>query len=151
MKPNDEIHEVVVGRAIEEFKGEGDTIGSTLDTRTNQTIHFGRIKVAISVDRNPNLKITEGNSVPKALERISTSIAGKPVNSPRIWMATAVFLGSLVVTGIMLYSGARSSLISVGRNPLSRSVILRGLGQVVILSLIVFISGLFAVYLLLKV
>jgi hypothetical protein len=55
------------------------------------------------------------------------------------------------VAGIMLYSGARSSLISVGRNPLSRSVIIKALGQVVVLSLIVFISGMFAVYLLLKV
>ncbi len=150
MKAN-ETQTLVVGRAAEKFEGNGDSIGSTVDTRTNKTINFGRIPAMISIKRNPNLKEQQGNSVPKALEKVSFSIAGKPVNTARIWMATAIFLGSLVVTGVMLYSGARSSLISVGRNPLSRSIIIKGLGQVVILSLIVFISGMFAVYLLLRI
>lgn len=150
MKANDK-HTLVVGRATKEFKGNGDRLGSTVDSRTNQTINFGRVPALISIKRNPNLNESQNNSVPKALERVSFSIAGKPVNTARIWMATAVFIGSLMVAGIMLYSGARSSLISVGRNPLSRSVIIKGLGQIVVMSLIVFISGMFAVYLLLKV
>lgn len=66
-------------------------------------------------------------------------------------MVTATFLGSSLVTGIMLYSGARNSFISVGRNLLSKLVIIKGPGQVVILSLIVFISGVFEVYLLLRI
>ncbi|HEX5798105.1 MAG TPA: hypothetical protein VFX79_02015 [Candidatus Saccharimonadales bacterium] len=150
MKANG-LQPLVVGRATEKFEGNGDSIGSTIDNRTNQTINFGRIPVLISIKRNPNFKDEQGNKVPKVLERVSFSIAGKPVNTARIWMATAVFLGSLLVAGIMLYSGARSSLISVGRNPLSRSIIIKGLGQVVVMSIIVFISGMFAVYLLLKV
>lgn len=150
MKASD-TQSIVVGRATKEFKGNGDSIGSTVDNRTNKTINFGRIPVLISIKRNPNQKEGQNNSVPKALEKVSFSIAGKPVNTARIWMAFAVFLGSLLVTAVMLYSGARSSLISVGRNPLSRSVIIKGLGQVVILSLIVFISGMFAVYLLLRI
>ena len=150
MKAND-TQELVVGRATEKFEGNGDRLSSTVDSRTNKTINFGRISAAISIKRNPNFDESQNNSVPKPLERVSFSIAGKPVNTARIWMATAVFLGSLLVTGIMLYSGARSSLISVGRNPLSRSVIIKGLGQIVVLSLIVFISGMFAVYLLLRI
>ena len=150
MKAND-TQSVVVGRATKKFEGNGDSIGSTVDNRTNKTINFGRIPVLISIKRNPNVKEQQNNSVPKALEKVSFSIAGKPVNTARIWMATAVFLGSLLITAIMLYSGARSSLISVGRNPLSRSIIIKGLGQIVVMSLIVFISGLFAVYLLLRI
>ncbi len=146
-----EAQTLVVGRATEKFEGNGDSIGSTIDNRTNKTINFGRIPAAIAIKRNPNFQEGQNNSVPKVLEKVSFSIAGKPVNTARIWMATAVFMGSLVVTGIMLYSGARSSLISVGRNPLSRAVIIKGLGQVVIISLIVFISGMFAVYLLLRI
>ncbi len=142
---------LVVGRATEKFEGNGDSIGTTVDNRTNRTINFGRIPAVISIKRNPNFDERQGNNVPKVLERVSFSIAGKPVNTARIWIATAVFLGSLLVAGIMLYSGARSSLISVGRNPLSRSTIIKGLGQVVVMSIIVFISGMFAVYLLLKV
>ena len=150
MKANDN-QEIVLGRATEEFKGNGDKLSSTVDSRTNKTINFGRIPALIVIKRNPNLNESQNNSVPKALEKVSFSIAGKPVNTARIWMATAAFLGSLLVTGVMLYSGARSSLISVGRNPLSRAVIIKGLAQVVVLSLIVFISGMFAVYLLLRI
>ena len=147
----DDTKTIVAGRATEKFEGNGDSIGSTVDNRTNKTINFGRISAMISIKRNPNAKDEQNNSVPKALEKVSFSIAGKPVNTARIWMASAVFIGSLLVTAIMLYSGARSSLISVGRNPLSRSIIIKGLGQIVIMSLIVFISGMFAVYLLLRI
>jgi hypothetical protein len=44
----------------------------------------------------------------------------------------------------------RSSMIALGRNPLSRKSILRGMFQVIITSIIIFICGLFGVYLLLK-
>ena len=69
---------------------------------------------------------------------------------PLLIVLAAVFLGSALITGVMLYSGARGSLISVGRNPLSKGAILKGLIQIVILSLTVFITGMFGVYLLLK-
>lgn len=140
---------LVLGRATVDFKGEGDSVGST-NISTGQSVKFGRIPVAISITRNPWLKESKTNSIPKVLQNVSISIAGKQVNTARIWMATAVFLASILVTGVMLYSGARSSLISVGRNPLSKSVLIKGLMQVVVLSLIIFISGMFAVYLLLK-
>lgn len=149
MKANED-QALVLGRATTEFKGEGDSVGSTVNGSTNQTVNFGRIPVAISITRNPWLKEENANSIPKVLQNVSVSIAGRQVNTARIWMAAAVFLGSILVTGVMLYSGARSSLISVGRNPLSKSVLMKGLMQVVALSLIVFISGMFAVYLLLK-
>lgn len=148
MKATDE-QTLVVGRATTDFNGEGDSVGSTTNS-TGQNIKFGRIPVAISISRNPWMKEPKGSTVPKLLQNVSVSIAGRQVNTTRIWMATAVFLASVIVTGVMLYSGTRSSLISVGRNPLSKSVIVKGLLQVVILSLIIFISGMFAVYLLLK-
>jgi len=150
MKATDE-QALVLGRATVDFKGEGDSIGSTaISGADNKTVNFGRIPVAISIAKNPWLKESKSNSIPKLLQNISVSIAGRQVNTTRVWMATAVFLASVIVTGTMLYSGTRSSLISVGRNPLSKSIIVKGLMQVVILSLIIFISGMFAVYLLLK-
>jgi hypothetical protein len=50
----------------------------------------------------------------------------------------------------MLYSGIRSGMIAVGRNPLSKKSIMRSLIETVIAGLIVFAVGIFAVYLLLK-
>lgn len=142
---------LVLGRAVTAFKGEGDSIGSTPATGNDKKlVNFGRIQVNISINRNPLLKLPDNPKVPKLLEKISESIANKPLSPSRIYIATAVFFVAGLISGIMLYSGARSSLISIGRNPFSKKVILRGLVQVVILSLIVFIIGIFGVYLLLK-
>ncbi len=149
MKANDD-KKLILGRANADFNGKDGVIGSSVDPNTKHKVNFGRIQIAISINRNPLLKDEKGNSIPKVLQRISVSVAGKPVNTARIWMATAVFLGTIIIVGVMLYSGARSSLISVGRNPLSKTVIIRGLVQIVAVGLIVFISGMFGVYLLLK-
>lgn len=147
MKARDD-QNIVVGRATSEFAGGQNNVGSTeIDGRK---INLGRVPVVIEIARNPNFNSPAGTQVPKLLEKISVNIAGKPVPASKIWLAAAVFLGSLLVTGVMLYSGTRSSLLSVGRNPLSKAVIIKGLLQVVVLSLIVFVAGLFGVYLLLK-
>lgn len=147
MKVRDD-QSIVVGRATAEFSPEKNNVGSA--EINGRKISFGRIPVVIEIARNPFYKSPEGSSIPKILEKISVSVAGKPVSTSKIWLAAAVFLGSIAVTGTMLYSGARSSLLSVGRNPLSKSVILKGLIQIVAMSLIVFIAGMFGVYLLLK-
>jgi hypothetical protein len=150
MKAKDD-QKIVVGRAAADFDGQQGKVGSSEDPKTKAKINFARIKVSVGVSQNPWLRENFGNAVPRFVQKLSISIAGKPVNTTRIWMATAVFLGTALIVGVMLYSGARSSLLSVGRNPLSKSAIIRGLGQVVVLSLIVFVSGMFAVYLLLKI
>jgi hypothetical protein len=51
---------------------------------------------------------------------------------------------------VILYSGVRNTLISIGRNPLSKKTIYKGLIQIILMGLIIFITGLFGVYLLLK-
>ncbi|MBW3569283.1 hypothetical protein KY385_04100 [Candidatus Parcubacteria bacterium] len=139
---------IVVGRAVSEFNGEKNNIGSA--ELSGRRINFGRVPVVIEIGRNPFFNLPSGTSIPKLMERISVTVAGKPVSATKIWLAAAVFLGSLFITGVMLYSGARSSLLSVGRNPLSKTAILKGLVQIVVMSLIVFIAGMFGVYLLLK-
>ena len=55
-----------------------------------------------------------------------------------------------MIAGSLIYSAVRSSLIAIGRNPLSKKSIIRGLFQVVIIGLMVFLSGIFGVYLLLR-
>lgn len=143
---------IVLGRAITDFKGKEDTLGSSEvqigDKKTQ--VKFGRIQVSVSINRNPGLKVPDTPQIPKLLDKVSKIIVNKSVSPQKVYLATAIFIATSIISGIMLYSGARSSLISIGRNPLSRKVIVRGLIQVVILSLIIFITGMFGVYLLLK-
>lgn len=145
----DDTQPVVVGRAATEFKGTNDSIGST-SIESGSPYKFGRIQANISISRNPLLKVPEQNDIPKFLTSIGETVADKPVNPLRIYLALALFLATVGVVGFMLYGGVRSSLVAIGRNPLSKKTILRGLFQVVIVSLGIFIMGLFGVYLLLK-
>ena len=65
-------------------------------------------------------------------------------------MSLLVLLIASFVSGMLLLSGVKSAMTAIGRNPLAKKAIYRSLVQVVISSLIVFIVGIFAVYLLLK-
>ncbi|HEX4774835.1 MAG TPA: hypothetical protein VH234_04940, partial [Candidatus Saccharimonadales bacterium] len=62
-----------------------------------------------------------------------------------------IFLVTAAAAVTILWSGVRSGLISLGRNPLSRHTILSGMYKVIFTGLGIFILGLAGVYLLLKV
>jgi hypothetical protein len=78
-------------------------------------------------------------------------VANKSVPVIRIYTALFVFMISIMAAVTILWSGVRSSLISLGRNPLSRHSIFIGMYKVVFTGLGVFIIGLAGVYLLLKI
>lgn len=143
----------VLGRAVKTFDGISDVVGSvplkTNGGQTVKTVSLGIIPVSINVQRNPNEKSTKAN-LPNMLQRIGQAVADKPVSPAKIYLSAAITLMTIIVTVVMLYAGIRSGIISLGRNPLSKKSILRGLLQVVIASLVILIIGLFAVYLLLK-
>ena len=85
-----------------------------------------------------------------ALRRASEAIAGKPVSPARVYISIIVLLAAAAIAGSLIYSAVRSSVIAIGRNPLSKRSIIRGLFQVVIIGILVFLSGVFGVYLILN-
>lgn len=139
----------VIGVAAGDFVGGGDSISSTQNSG-GQNVQFGRILVDVSFGKNPALKVPDKDKVPDAVQKFVNDVADKPVSSTKVYIGFAVLLAASIIAGTMLYSGVRSSVISIGRNPLSKGSIYRGLVQVVVLSLIVFITGIFGVYLLIK-
>lgn len=143
---------IIIGRALAAFDGKTNSIGNAEvkdSTGKKITVTIGRVQADINVARNPLLKATEPN-VPEFLRRAASSLAGKAVPAIRIYLGLAIFAMSTVVAGSLLYSGVRSAIISIGRNPLSKKSIIRGMIQVIITALIIFILGIFGVYLLLK-
>lgn len=144
---------VVLGKAIETFSSNdaNQIIGTAKvknSTGGEQQIRIGRLMVDVSIGKNPLMK--NDNSLPDTLRRASEIIAGKPVSPVRVYISLAILTCSTIIAGSLIYSAVRSSLIAIGRNPLSKKSIIRGLFQVVIIGLMVFISGIFGVYLLLK-
>lgn len=144
---------VVVGRALASFDGTSSVIGTAEakdSSGTTKKLNISRVSADISVSRNPNLKGTEPN-LPEVLRRAAEAIADKPVNPVRVYIGVVVFIISTVIAGTVLYGGVRSGIISIGRNPLSKKSIIRSMLQVVLFGLIIFVLGLFGVYLLLKI
>ena len=143
----------VFGRAIGTFDGKGVTLGQTSlkDTsgKANKTVTLGSVPVTIDIKTNPNEKSTKVK-VPEALERIGQAIAEKEVSAIRIYLSMGITAVSLIAAIAVLYSGVRSGVISIGRNPMSKKSIFRALLEIILTSVLILIIGLFAVYLLLK-
>lgn len=146
----------VFGRAQEDFDGKGVVLSTTTLKDTGgkdvKTIQIGSVPVAIDVKTNPNEKekVSTKANLPDQLQRIGMQIAEKEVNPIRIYLSIAITIISLIVAVIVVYSGVRSSVISIGRNPMSKKSIFRALLEVILTGLLIVIVGLFAVYLLLK-
>ncbi len=144
--------EQVIGRAAGSFSGTANVIGSIKlkdSIGHDIAVSVGRIPIDMSISHNP-LFIKSADYVPGFLANAASAIANKPVSVARIYLSMAILFVISVLTGNMLYSGIRSGMIAVGRNPLSKKSIIKSLIQTVIAGLIVFVAGIFAVYLLLK-
>ncbi len=143
----------VFGRAAANFEGKGDSIGKTTlkDTsgKASQEVALGVIPVSIDVRTNPEKKSTK-TKVPDFLQRIGAAVADKPVGPLRMYLSIAITALTIAAAIVILYSGVRSSIIAIGRNPLSKKSVFRGLLEIIFTSILIMIIGLFAVYLLLK-
>lgn len=141
----------ILGRAISGFDGKSNVISTSQlsDTRGGkQTVKIGTIQVDIAIGDNP--LSTNKSVTPQILSQLGKIIAGKEVPPAKIYLATAMFFVGSFIALAVIYSGVRNSIISVGRNPLSKKSILKGLFSVIFTGLIIFIVAIGAVYLLLK-
>lgn len=142
----------VFGRSAGSFDGSGVTLGTAIlkdEAGGEQSVKLGLIPVTVNVQSNPNEESTEAN-VPDFLKRIGQEIAEKEVSPIRIYLSTAITAISLIAAIIVLYSGVKNGVISIGRNPMSKKSIFRALLEIILTSLAILIIGLFTVYLLLR-
>lgn len=149
----DTTQQLIIGKAIEGFKGNGDTESKmTLETDSGKKeVRISRIKVEISVAHNPIYESETEDGVPKFLARAASFVTDRPVTAFRIYASVTVLVICLIIAGSILFAGVRNGMIATGRNPLARHAIIRSLIQVTLMSLIVFAIGIFAVYLLLRI
>ena len=143
----------VFGRANEPFDGETDTLGviDLLDVNGDKTgqVSIGMVSVTIDIRSNPNEKTTKAD-VPEWLERIGQAIAEKEVSPIRIYLSVGITVATVIAAIVIVYSGVRNGVVSIGRNPMSKKSIFRALLEIILTSFLILIIGLFAVYLLLR-
>lgn len=143
----------VLGRAGAAFNDSSVSLGTTtlkdVNGASSKTVKLGSVPVTINIQSNPNETSTKAK-VPEVLERIGQAIAEKEVSPIRIYISLAITAVTLIATIAVLYSGVRNSIISIGRNPMSKKSIFRALLEIILTSFLILIIGLFAVYLLLR-
>lgn len=98
------------------------------DGRT-QTVNIGLIPV--QVDTVFYAGTASGSSfVPSALQELADNIAGHNVSPVRVVIAALLLILLFVSVVVLLYSAVKSSIISIGRNPLSENAVHKSLLQV---------------------
>lgn len=146
-----ETESTVIGKALTNFDGKTNVTGKvTLKDSTGkalQTVHLGLIPVAFEVGSNPLQKSTRAD-LPEWL--IKTGLVDKDVQPIKIYLSIGVLALAIIVALTVLYAGIRHSMISIGRNPLSRGSIARSLLSIFLSAFIILIIGGFTVYLILK-
>ncbi|CAN5382708.1 hypothetical protein BH10PAT3_BH10PAT3_2570 [soil metagenome] len=146
-----ELQSDVLGRAAQGFDGKTNILSTATlkdSSGKEKVVHIGRIPVEISIMKNSLAK--QNNQAPALLNNAGQAIAGKAVSAVRLYLGAIIFIVGTIVAGAILYAGIRSSIISIGRNPLSRQSIFRSMIGVAFTSLFVFLISVIGVYLLLK-
>jgi hypothetical protein len=143
----------VVGYAQADFtaKTKGATTQSFKDkSGKSHQIIFGAIPVLLGVGSYlapappPGSENTGG--IPPAVQNFFNSIAGHQVDSTRVVLSLFLMTVVVVVIGVLVSTSVRRSLTAIGRNPLARASVLRGLAQVVVVALALVAGALGGVY-----
>lgn len=112
-----------------------------------QTVKISTVSVQVSISYY--FKEPDKTLVPSALQNVANSFAGKEVSTMPILISVAIFTVMILVVVSIVYSMIKSSIISVGRNPMSQSAVYRGLIQISALVLAILGVGIIAIYMVL--
>lgn len=141
----------VVGVALTDMDLD-KTIERTIQNREGkeQVIHVGHVDVLVNVAFYPVPE--EQNSIlPSFLLQFAAIVAGKEVSVARVIVALLIVLIGMSGAAILLNSSVRSSIISIGRNPLSERIVRKSLFGVLAMSLGIIGATIGVVYLVLKI
>ncbi len=114
---------------------------------SKHTVQLGQVPVLVNVSYF--LKEPDKTIIPAAVQNIANSLAGRAVSTVPILVSAAIFVVMIIVVLAIIYSMIKSSIISVGRNPMSQSAIYRDLVQLSALVLVILTVGMVSIYLIL--
>lgn len=134
----------VLGTAMSDFSSTGAAQSQITGVNGEaQTVEVNKILANLNFPTLP----------PKAsrsfLVSVGSAIVGKEVSQARVVAAALLIAFLLIVEGAIIYGAVRSSIIALGRNPLSKKVVYKELLNVSLLVLIVLAAGLGVTYLIL--
>lgn len=125
--------------------GQAQTIKDS--NNKDQTVTIGEVPVLVNV--SSYFKQPEKTLIPSSIQNVANAFAGRNVSSLPILVSAGIFVVTLVIVVIIVYSMIRSAIISVGRNPLSQSAVYRNVIQMSGLVLGILAAAFIAIYLVL--
>lgn len=137
----------IIGIAQGNLVDTGTKQSYTDQTGKAQSVIIGEVPIMVNVAyyfREPDKTI-----IPSAMQNVANAFAGKPVSALPIVISAAIFLITIVVVSSIVFSMIRSSIISVGRNPMSQSAVYRDVIQLSGLVLVLLGAAFVAMYLVL--
>jgi len=106
-----------------------------------QKVTVGEIPAKLMIsERKPTISSlsTDGNS---PVTRLAKQITGKSVSMAKVIAACITLFTALMITGVLLYSSIRGTFTALGRNPLSKDSLIKGLIRVIVVSVLVLAMG----------
>lgn len=119
----------------------------TDDQGKKQPITLGEVQLLVGVTyfyAEPDKTL-----IPPAIQNLANALAGKTVNSLPIIISAIIFIVTIIVVVSIIFSMIRSSIISVGRNPMSQSAVFRDVIQLSALVLGILAVAVIAIYVIL--
>lgn len=135
----------IIGVSQTDLKGTKQTYKTKSGSSGSSNIG----SVAIDVNVSYFYKQPDKTIIPSALQNVANSLAGKKVDALPIIVSAVIFLIMIIVVASIVYSMIRSSIISVGRNPMSQSAIYRDMIQMSALVVGIIAVAIAAIYLIL--
>lgn len=112
-----------------------------------QSVTLSEIPVLVSVAYY--FKEPDKTIIPATVQNVANALAGRNVSTTPILVSLAIFIVTIIVVVIIIYSMVRNGIISVGRNPLSQSAVYRNVIQMSALVLTILGIAMAAIYLVL--
>ena len=139
----------VIGIAQADLSGaHGSKETYTDKQHQKHDIVLGEVPVLVNVAYY--YKQPEKTLIPSAVQNIANALAGRSVSPLPILISLGIFIITLVVVVSIIYSMIHSSIISVGRNPMSQAAIYRDMLQMSALIVGILSVSVIAIYLILK-
>jgi hypothetical protein len=141
----------IIGTAQADFDGSGDIVTKRTieDGSGKREVAIGQIPVVVAVATSTKEDGTDTTSsmIPSWAQGLTNTLAGKNVSPVRVIIAALILIVSLITVAVLLYAAVRNSIISIGRNPLSRKSVLAGLLQVIVIAIVILAVAAVAMYL----
>lgn len=142
----------MVGSAQGELaKVATETREVTTQNGKKRKVKIGLLPVQVGVAYYTVPSDPASSFVPGFLQDLANSVSGRNVSPIRVLVAALILLLLFVSVTVLLYSAVRSSIISIGRNPLSESAVRKSLTEVGLTVVAVLLFATLTMYLVLTV